>query len=175
MRLLPPVMNISLPPVFCVLLLIGLITSGLEGQSLREQMSAEQFARAGLEKLSEEELAYLNDWMSGKVDEEKERVVNEIIPDGDDRFGAEETIKRNVDRIRPEPAALTARISGPFDGWSGDTVFRLDNGQVWKQVQRGKFSVRLEDPLVRIEKGFLGAYFLSVDGFGSRVKVKRLK
>ncbi|HKJ91355.1 MAG TPA: hypothetical protein VJ960_09510 [Oceanipulchritudo sp.] len=168
-------MKKSATHILCLLFFLTAFIAGLGAQSLREQMTEEQFARAGLEKLSEEELAYLDDWMSGKLDEEKERVVNEIIPEGDDRFGAEETIKRNVDRIRPEPAALTARISGPFDGWDGDTVFRLDNGQVWKQVQRGKFSVRLDDPVVRIEKGFLGAYFLSVDGFGSRVKVKRLK
>lgn len=168
-------MKKSLTSTLCLLLFFASFSSGLHAQSLREQMTEEQFSRAGLNKLSEEELAYLNDWMSGKVDAEKERVVNEIIPEGDDRFGAEETIKRNVDRIRPEPAALTARISGPFDGWNGETVFRLDNGQVWKQAQRGKFAVRLEDPLVTIEKGLLGAYFLSVEGFGSRVKVKRLK
>ena len=149
--------------------------ANLAAETLRDQMTEEQFARAGLDKLSDEELTYLSDWLSGKVDEEKEKVVNEIIPAGENRFGADEQIQRNVDRIRPEPKELVSRIAGPFDGWDGDTVFYLENGQVWKQTQRDKFAVRLEDPVVTIEKGLLGAYFLSVEGFGSRVKVKRLK
>lgn len=149
--------------------------ANLAAETLRDQMTEEQFARAGLDKLSDEELTYLSDWLSGKVEEEKEMVVNEIIPAGENRFGADEQIQRNVDRIRPEPKELVSRIAGPFDGWDGDTVFYLENGQVWKQTQRDKFAVRLEDPVVTIEKGLLGAYFLSVEGFGSRVKVKRLK
>jgi hypothetical protein len=160
---------------FLVSLAFLVLLSGLSGATLREQMSEEQFARAGLDKLSEEELSYLSDWLAGKVDEEKEKVVNEIIPEGENRFGADEQIQRNVNRIRPEPKELVSRIPGPFDGWDGDTVFYLENGQVWKQSQRDKFSVRLNDPVVTIEKGLLGAYFLSVEGFGSRVKVKRLK
>jgi hypothetical protein len=166
-------------PSFRLLCLILSLASfwpaNLVAETLREQMTDEQFARAGLDKLSDEELTYLSDWLSGKVDEEKEKVVNEIIPAGENRFGADEQIQRNVNRIRPEPTELVSRIPGPFDGWDGDTVFHLENGQVWKQSQRDKFSVRLEDPVVTIEKGILGAYFLSVEGFGSRVKVKRLK
>lgn len=29
---------------------------------------------------------------------------------------------------------FTARVVGPFRGWSGGTYFPLENGQVWKQV-----------------------------------------
>lgn len=160
----------------CLMLLPASFSpANLAAETLRDQMTEEQFARAGLDKLSDEELTYLSDWLSGKVEEEKEKVVNEIIPAGENRFGADEQIQRNVDRIRPEPKELVSRIAGPFDGWDGDTVFYLENGQVWKQVQRDKFAVRLVDPVVTIEKGILGAYFLSVEGFGSRVKVKRLK
>lgn len=28
---------------------------------------------------------------------------------------------------------IESQIDGEFTGWSGDTVFRLTNGQVWKQ------------------------------------------
>jgi hypothetical protein len=147
----------------------------LSAQTLKDQMSPEAFEKAGLDKLSTEELAYLSNWLAGKVEEEKEKVVAEIIPVGDDRFGAAEKIQRNVDRIRPEPKELSSRIIGSFSGWSGNTVFELENGQVWKQIERDKFSVRLQDPTVTVEKGLFGAYFLKVKGFGSRVKVKRLK
>ncbi len=160
-----------------VLLYFGLFsfTQFLSAQTLKDQMSPEAFEKAGLDKLSSEELAYLSDWLSGKVEQEKEKIVAEIIPVGDDRFGAAEKIQRNVDRIRPEPKELSSRIMGSFSGWSGNTVFELENGQVWKQIERDKFSVRLEDPTVTVEKGLFGAYYLKVKGFGSRVKVKRIK
>jgi hypothetical protein len=28
---------------------------------------------------------------------------------------------------------LESRIDGEFTGWSGETIFRLQNGQVWQQ------------------------------------------
>ena len=160
-----------------LVLLFGLIPFGSLSfaETLKDQMSPEAFEKAGLDKLNAEELAYLSNWLDGKVEEEKEKVVAEIIPVGDDRFGAAEKIQRNVDRIRPEPKELSSRIMGSFSGWSGNTVFELENGQVWKQIERDKFSVRLQDPTVTVEKGMFGAYFLKVKGFGSRVKVKRIK
>ena len=41
---------------------------------------------------SPEELAYLSDWISGKVEVEKEKIVADIIPEGDDRFGVEQLL-----------------------------------------------------------------------------------
>lgn len=148
--------------------------------TLRDRMTAEQFEQAGLDKISPEELRYLTRWIDGEVVEERERVreetIAEIIPEGDARFGADEEIKRNVERVRPEPKELTATISGEFRGWRGEGyTFELDNGQVWETTERGRFVVRLTDPVITIEKGILGAYFLSVEGYGSRVKVKRVK
>ena len=132
-----------------LILPLGLIFSfqALQAETLKDQMSPEAFAKAGLNKLTPEELTYLSDWLNGKVEEEKEKVVAEIIPEGDDRFGAAEEIQRNVERIRPEPKELTSIILGKFNGWDGDTVFNLENGQVWKQIERDKFSVRLQDRL----------------------------
>ena len=38
-----------------------------------------------------------------------------------------------------------------------------------------KFVVNLVDPVVRIEEGAFSAWYLSVDGYNARVKVKRIK
>jgi hypothetical protein len=46
---------------------------------------------------------------------------------------------------------IITRIAGPFEGAGGDSVYELDNGQVWKQYRyfyRYKYSYR---PRVRIE------------------------
>ena len=32
-------------------------------------------------------------------------------------------------------AAIETTISGDFNGWDGETIFKLDNGQVWQQAQ----------------------------------------
>lgn len=149
-------------------------------KTLQDRMTEEQFERAGLGKLSADELLYLTRWMDGEVVEERERTreatLAEIIPEGDDRFGAEEKIRRSVEEVRPEPEELRATIPGKFRGWRGKGFqFELDNGQVWETTERDRFVVRLEDPVITIEKGLLGVYFLSVEGYGSRVKVKRVE
>ena len=70
---------------------------------------------------------------------------------------------------------INSRISGKFDGWTGDTQFRLDNGQIWKQSGNGFLKVSMNNPKVKIEAGMFGGYILSVEGYNSRVKVKRVK
>lgn len=34
------------------------------------------------------------------------------------------------------PTAIASRINGDFDGWHGDTLFHLTNGQLWRQASR---------------------------------------
>ena len=73
------------------------------------------------------------------------------------------------------PSAIRSRIPGDFSGWDGRTHFALENGQVWRQTEPGVFSVRLTNPIVVIEKGLMGAFYLRVEGYGSRIRVKRVK
>lgn len=57
---------------------------------------------------------------------------------------------------------LTARIQGVSSNPSGRAVITLDNGQVWQQVEPdSRFAVRPGDT-VRITKGVLGSFFMSV-------------
>ncbi|MEO5596945.1 MAG: hypothetical protein ABIQ97_07340, partial [Lysobacteraceae bacterium] len=69
------------------------------------------------------------------------------------------------------------RIAGTFKGWSGNTKFVLSNGQVWQQIdsaaQMG--GVNVDSPVVTLEPGFMGSWMLSVEGFNSKVRVKRIK
>ena len=74
-----------------------------------------------------------------------------------------------------ETSEITSRIIGQFDGWSGDTVFRLENGQVWRQSGNGFLKVSMNNPRVTIEKAVFGGFRLSVEGYNSRVKVKRVQ
>ena len=76
-------------------------------------------------------------------------------------------------REAAEEAEIVARIVPPFEGWDGRTVFRLDNGQVWRQRQSGRYRHEAgRDTEVRIRKNFFGFYVLTITSSGRSVGVE---
>lgn len=75
---------------------------------------------------------------------------------------------------RKVPNKIESRIIGEFHGWTGDTVFKLENGQVWKQAGPGFFETDLKNPKVTIKKLLIG-YVLLVDGYAKEVFVRRIQ
>lgn len=160
-RLLSPAL---LPLALCVALLGG-NAMAQEFSSLEERMSEAEFKAAGLDKLTPEELANLNTWLSGKV----QPAATAAVP-VDDRRGFRSS-------GNDDGPAVVSRIAGEFRGWrqKGDR-FVLENGQVWEITDfTTKMVVRLQDPIVRIEPGVFSAWWLSVEGYNAKVKVKRVK
>lgn len=88
--------------------------------------------------------------------------------DPESSFGLEH-IEKNSDE------KLVSKIEGPFKGWSGKTKFKLANGQIWQQSRSGSFYVNVESPTVIIEKGFMGVYYLKIEGYNKRTAVRRIK
>ncbi len=78
-------------------------------------------------------------------------------------------------RIEETPDEFSARYDGDFSGWSGQTLFKLENGQVWKQAQTGRVSFRRSRPMITIRKGAFGSFRLSVEGLNRTIRVKRIK
>lgn len=78
-------------------------------------------------------------------------------------------------RIEEEPEEFSARYDGDFSGWSGRTLFKLENGQVWKQTQSGRVSHRRSRPMITIRRGAFGSFRLSVEGLNRTIRVKRVK
>ena len=58
---------------------------------------------------------------------------------------------------------LVSAIDGNFEGWSGSTIFRLKNGQIWQQRLSGKWKYNKQSPAVRIKKNFFGYFVMRVD------------
>ena len=145
---------------------------------LREQLGEATFIQSGLDKLSDEELAVLSGAVEKLLNTQEDvfRAENEL-PQGDDRFGLETVKARVATLFQSEgPKRIESRILGEFTGWKGGTKFNLENGQVWQQSERGSFKVRkMENPEVVIRRGMLGSYMLKVEGYGTNVKVERLK
>ncbi|HFB64557.1 MAG TPA: hypothetical protein ENJ60_03360 [Aeromonadales bacterium] len=84
-------------------------------------------------------------------------------------FGLEE--QKASDKLEK----IHSRIDGEFKGWSGKTIFKLQNGQVWKQIGEGKVFRKATNPEVTIDRGVFGGYRLHVKGLKIKVYVKRIK
>lgn len=70
---------------------------------------------------------------------------------------------------------IESRIAGLVQGWDTRTRFKLANGQVW-QVEEGSSSgLYLQDPTVRVRRGFAGAYYLELKGTNRSPRVRRLQ
>lgn len=126
---------------------------------IRQFMSKEQFDRSGLHKLSAAEIGALNAWLIDYTAKDAEMVKSQFA-----------AVKKAAVEERIE-----AEIVGEFNGWNGDTVFHLDNGQVWKQRLRGRNSASAESPEIVISKNWMGFYRLTVVSSGRSVGVKRIK
>ena len=77
---------------------------------MREVLSSKQFRAAGLDKLTATELANLD------------AIVTEIAV----RLVTAMSVSTTSDVIE-------SQIDGDFEGWDGETVFVLTNGQIWQQ------------------------------------------
>lgn len=175
---------------------LSLVAAGAGAPSLRDVLTQEEFKRAGLEKLSAEELEFLSRRLldtttsgapavpatSGPaVGAEPPRAETTAAPVaqsplmGDAAFGQEGKLREQIEKQHGIPDVLTSRISGPFSGWTGRTVFRLENGQVWQQIDDDRFAIKIDNPVVKIERTRFGSYLLSLEGYGSRTKVRRVR
>lgn len=68
---------------------------------------------------------------------------------------------------------IESRIDGEFNGWEGETIFKLQNGQVWQQVRYAYRYVYKYSPKVMIFP-VGGGYELQVEGMTERIQVRRL-
>ncbi len=139
---------------------------------LQKQMSAEAFKAAGLDKLSTEELAALNAWLQGKVQQATASALEQAREEG-----RQEVIVKNrgfFDFGSSEPIEST--LTGEFSGFGKGRQYTLDNGQVWEQTDEARVAgVRKQAPKVKVAPGLMGVWYLQVEGLNTRAKVRRTK
>lgn len=147
-------------PAALAMLLAALPALAQQFSSLEERMSAADFKAAGLDKLTPQELQFLDAWLRGHEQ------VKTVSPSGKPVF-----YPGNQPRDK-----FTAHMVGDFSGWRGQTVFTLDNGQVWKQAESGAYSCpSVENPQVTIKPMILGSWLMYVQGCNQSVRVERVK
>lgn len=156
-------------------LIAGLLlaVSGAQAQSdfstLEERMTGDEFRDTGLDKLSDEELRNLNDWIRSNLNVE---AVSDLETRQQIRRQVEEEVRAEQEGERTE---FTATVPGHFTGWTGNTVFELANGQIWRQVSGGTYRVSMEDPTVVIYPGAFDSWRLRLEDAGPSIGVKRVK
>ena len=126
----------------------GLAAPEMSG-SIQEMMTPGEFKAAGLSKLSQEELQKLNAWLQGYRD------VTEKAA----------TKKATEVASRTKLDLLVSRVDGTFNGLTGRTIIRLEDGTVWKQANADdRYRPRVTDhPAAVVIHGIFG-YKMQVEG-----------
>ncbi len=88
---------------------------------IQQIMTPEEFKAAGLSKLSPDELAKLNAWLQGY------RQVTEQAAEKKATARAAKVEHTKMD-------VIVSRVDGTFNGLTGRTIIRLEDGTVWKQA-----------------------------------------
>lgn len=138
-----------------------------ETPGIEDLMTAEDFSAAGLDKLSEAEREHLSGW----VERYREGAVTgpEVV-----KKPSEMTEEERAERKKERESEIVANVLPAFRGWSGRTVFELDNGQVWRQRQAGTMKYSGSDSSVAITRNWLGKHTLKHRETGRAIGVKRI-
>jgi hypothetical protein len=121
----------------------------MSGSSVKEMMSADEFNAAGLNKLSADELQKLDAWLQGY------RQVTEQA--------AEKKATARASRTKMD--LIVSRVDGSFNGLTGRTIIRLEDGTVWKQANADdRYRARVTDhPAAAVMHGVFG-YKMRIEG-----------
>src|SRR4029077_2048822 len=89
--------------------------------SIQQIMTPEEFKAAGLNKLSPDELQKLDAWLQGYRQVTEQTAEKKATA----KASAESHAKLDL---------LVSRVDGAFNGLTGRTLIRLEDGTVWKQA-----------------------------------------
>jgi hypothetical protein len=146
----------------CVLSPIPAWAQTAEFAGVEKTMSPQEYDAAGLQKLTAEERARLDEFIR--------RFVS-----SSNQVAAQKAVDRAVkERKATPPEIIQSRIVGPFTGFTGSTVFTLENGQRWRQSQPdSRYFPKVESPPVIIVKDQIG-YRMYIAG-GGDTRVSRVR
>ena len=141
----------------------ALAASEKDFSGLENTMDPETYEHAGLNKLSKDERAVLDQFIRNYL-AGKEKVVA--------KEAAQAAVDTAIKEHKVEPPQITeSRIVGTFKGVGVRTVFRLENGQVWAPTaDETAPSAPIQNPRVIIFHDFFG-WKMFVEG-ASTIRVK---
>jgi len=148
--------------------------------TLEERMSGKEFKETGLVKLTDQELAVLNDWLRRHSVATLENATAPPAAAAAAPIAESSGDNRGFENQKKDDSSdddIHGTIIGTFDGWTGiGTVFKLTNGMIWQQSESDTFYVKAtENAEVVISRGLWNSWKLSMVGYNPTVKVKRVK
>ncbi len=150
--------------VFMGLLALHVLANAPAQQMKIEQvMTSQEMRDTGIATLTTSQRQALNDWLNRYTlklllaASQKERTTPESQP------------------VRSSCSpAIESTISGDIEGWDGDTIFKLDNGQIWQQAAYDYTYFYAHRPEVTIYQTSAGCR-MKVEDETETVLVKRIK
>lgn len=103
-----------------------------------------------------------------------QKTVEQLSPQELQEVLAVHEVVTNQAGSRGCSGAIESQIDGTFEGWSGETIFKLTNGQIWQQSSYAYTYHYAYRPDVVIYSGG-GGCKMKVDGVSDSISVKRLK
>ena len=168
-----------------------------ESDNIESAMSAEERVKSGVDTLTAEQRQFLNNWLKENYDRRTESVVTRTTPDEqsasteqpakleatpeaivaevDRRVAAKLADKRESEKTKQSDSDFEARLTSDFMGWTGKTIFKLDNGQVWRQRSSANYRHRGSDMRVKFKKNWMGGWEMTVVSSGKTVLVRKVQ
>lgn len=168
-----------------------------ESDNIETVMSAEERLKSGVETLTAEQRQFLTNWLKENYDRRTDNVVTrtaadeqsasteqpvklEATPEAieaevDRRVAAKLADKGESEKTKQSNSAFEARLTGDFTGWTGKTMFKLDNGQVWRQRSSANYRHRGRDRRVTFKKNWMGGWEMTVVSSGKTVLVRKVQ
>ncbi len=155
-----------------------------EVQSLQNQINRHLEFIQQLNDILNEELVRLEKRIDAlvKIDEIRGKQIDMLMEDTTKTPTLEEMAEKPKSKNRfsdLEPkvetsSAIESQIDGEFNGWEGETIFKLTNGQIWQQSSYDYTYHYAYMPKVVIYK-VNGRYKMTVEGVKNAIMVMRIK
>lgn len=155
------------------------------GVPFSSSLTPEQRLALGLSKLTPEEVAALDAAVAGYQKTSETVVAQKAAETAVAEYKKKEepsVVSRALELFKVKQAEerqerITATMKDKFTGWSGSTVFHLDNGQTWRQASSDTYHTKARENVpVVIYKAPSGYWRLRIlDDEGAWVTVKRVE
>ena len=168
---------------FSLCLVVFTFASSAFAAGFLDSLSAEQRKQMGLDQLTAEQSTAINaavaNYQAGTVAVQSQQAAETAVAD----YKAKQepgVIARALGNFKQKQEQQDAErrachVRGSFSGWSGGTLFPLDNDQVWQQVGTDVYYLKpVEDAIVELRKSPSGYYRIYLSD-GRWVTVKRVR
>lgn len=141
-------------------------------------MTPEEFAKAGLAGLSDDQLAVINQAIARHYNQTVAKAATEEAQQMTDQAVAAEKQKSWLATVGlPNPFTGDWKdqpsVKGTCTGWATGNAFKLDNGQVWEGIEPIRMELSGHD--IEIQTRPNGQFDLVVDGKNTTYRVIRVK